>query len=673
NPPPAPTPDPPGPTAPAPPEPTGAPIAHETYVNPAQLTGLPFGDRSHWAQPWRAYSDTQPATMLQDAVGINFDVSPSQADSTARLLAANGFRRARVEVQWDTMSYDDPSTFATSSALSTKLQALHKYGIRPLILLNANQTDPTPFKAFSARITQSAAAGATKVQLDAATAAQVVPGHSGLNSLSGYPTAARYIFTSVNSSNVATLSQPLPSALAAGSYGATTLRFAPFGQPNLADGSPNPRFNDTLGGWDQFVGAVTHLAHNIIGSDAFDVEVWNETGFGSDFLYINRYYSPAPVESGDTFNAILTSTVNYIRDPANGVSGVGVGDGFANERPWDSGANTPAGLTAIDRHPYRNFRAFPSQAVYNNLKPMNALGSYDGYQDSSGNYHDNFVPTYDSYLPEYFLTGIQTETMIRDISPITTYVGSVAHGRFTHQPGAAPPGLWITEYNLDPAGDISGDADVAHMRAKMALRALTAYVNKGVSALDFYAAHDPNYALVDSSFYSALSSGYPGDTAGGTIIDTIRRLAASLNGATTISSPRSLTLSDIGDFNGHKQFSGDGTAAHPALYNRDVVAFFPFQVNTHRFVIPTYVMTRSLATVYKPSAPASDPTRFDMPPEWYRLTIDGVDGSAANVSATDPLTGDSVGVDAVARTSSSITVDIPLTDSPRLLTIDDGS
>src|SRR4051794_23888503 len=63
-------------------------------VDAAQLT--PFGTRSHWLQPWRAYLDTRPAAQLRDAAGINFNVDPAEADSAARLLAASGFRRARV-------------------------------------------------------------------------------------------------------------------------------------------------------------------------------------------------------------------------------------------------------------------------------------------------------------------------------------------------------------------------------------------------------------------------------------------------------------------------------------------------------------------------------------------------------------------------------------------------
>src|SRR5438445_548536 len=69
-------------------------------IDPFQQTALPFGQRSHWLQPWRAYFTTVPATTLRRAIGINFNVTPGQADATARLLADSGFRRARIEIGW---------------------------------------------------------------------------------------------------------------------------------------------------------------------------------------------------------------------------------------------------------------------------------------------------------------------------------------------------------------------------------------------------------------------------------------------------------------------------------------------------------------------------------------------------------------------------------------------
>ncbi len=48
------------------------------------------------------------------------------------------------------------------------------------------------------------------------------------------------------------------------------------------------------------------------------------------------------------------------------------------------------------------------------------------------------------------MTAIQTEFMERDISPITTMISGVPHGRYTKPPGAStPPQVWITETNFD--------------------------------------------------------------------------------------------------------------------------------------------------------------------------------------------------------------------------------
>jgi hypothetical protein len=61
-----------------------------------------------------------------------------------------------------------------------------------------------------------------------------------------------------------------------------------------------------------------------------------------------------------------------------------------------------------------------------------------------------------------------------------------------------------------------------------------------------------------------------------------------------------------------------------------------------------------------------------MPPETFRLTIGGVDGRGADVSATDPLTGANVALNVVGRSPETVVVDMPVTDSPRLLAIQEG-
>jgi hypothetical protein len=617
-------------------------------IDPRQQTSIAFGQRSHWLQPWRAYLDTVPATRLLDAVGIDFDVPPAQAPATAKLLVRAGFRRARIEVGWGWFSYSHPDRLKHPAALRTELLALRRANIRPLILLNANDLGPCPSRSFQATLEEPAARGALSVHVDAATAAAIVPGRSGLTLPAGSK-AAGILFTSVHD-GIATLSRPLPKPLPAGGQPAVTLLYEPFAKPLLADGKANPRFERTLAGWLAYVQSVAELARKTLGSTRFDLEIWNELSFDSDFLDLDSYYShPVDEGTGDTTNAILRRTVAWLRRPGSAFTSVGIGDGFASQRPWDSGATSPVGLTAIDKHPYASPKVFPHDAVFGHVRAVDALGRVSA-RLAEGRWVDRFVPRYTAFLPEYALTAIQTESLVRDLSPFTTTIYGDPHGRYTHPPGGRPPQVWVTEWNLDP-GDALGDTDTGtltpyerHLQAKAALRALAAYVNKGVGAFFYYAALDPRLGLID-----------PGAPGGGETIRAVARLVDGFAGAERLRRVQPLKLLRIGDFANRVQFAGDGTPAHPPLYDRDVLAFLPFQVTPDRYVIAVYVMTRDIAR--------------RSPPEKFRLVIGGLRRCDLPVSMSDPLLG---GRDPVRRVSCSrhaLTVDVPLTDSPRLLRI----
>jgi hypothetical protein len=616
----------------------GSSASSPPFFEPSQQTDLDFGLRSHWLQPWRGYVDTPPATRVRDGLGINFNAAPAQADTVAALLAAAGFRRVRYEIPWCWVSYDNPAHLTNEAALDAALGAFAAHGLRPLILLNAHEGCPGPLRHLQVRLAASAAAGTRTLRLDPASAQQVVPGLTGLDSTTQYKAAA-ILFTALSGTTV-TLSKPLDRSIAAGaSVAASTLEYRPFGQVGTT------AFERTMAGWLEYVGLVTRKVKSVLGSDAFDVEVWNELSFGSGFLNVNSYYSP-PAEALSqtaTQKALLQRTVDYLRDPANGVAGVGIGDGFTNEQPFDSGATVPAGVTALDKHPYAGPITFPGSARFNGVRPLDALGNVDGWQDPQGRWHDNFIPGYVAYFPEYFLTAIQTETAIRDLSPITTSVYGTPHGRSTHPAGGSPPTLWVTEAGLDPARVPA--AVLPRFQAKETLRYAIAWLNKGASAVYFYAAFSPGWGIVDLAA--------PG---GGSALTALGRLSKTFaNGAAAISQPRSLSLASVSDDHNHAQFAGDGTAAHPPLYDRDVLGFFPFQVSNSRVAVGLYVMTRDLL--------------YDLPPEHFRLTITGTGGLGTAVSMTDPLTGGTVPVTVLSRGTGQIVVDVALTDSPRVLVL----
>ena len=660
-------------------------------ISTAELTDMPWGYRSYWLQPWRSQLVTRSALSFEDALGMNFKInSVSEAQATARLLAEAGIRRARVEFGWNGMEFADPARVAPqwSAWLTPQIAALRDSGIRPLILLDSGSGYPTPMKQFDLRLRAQAPAGTRTVMLSRASAAQVVPGRTGLDQ-SGV--AAGVLITGVDRRGMASLSRPLPTRLRAGTVAAATLRFAPFAPPRLADGAPNPRFEHTLAGWLAYVKATVELVKRLYGSDDFDVEVWNEVGSASEFLSERNYYSPVPDPgaTGDPLNAILAATVRVLANPANGLADVKVGDGFSDGTPFPSGATVPPGTAALDKHPYPPpLNVHPGWVPEPSIRPVDALGQPETAGLAGA--MDQFTPTYRVFMPEYYLEGIQTETLMRDLSDVETFVGPTPHGARTHPPGGQRPAVWITEDNMDATEARSNGLpapDLAEFKAKAALRIYAAYGSEGVQAIDLFGAGKDSGSccqLISNAFFQAADRGVQfgtGAQAGsrsaqlalaGLPMEAIGRLTATFAGAQPIARPRQLTLDSIAQRGDARQFAGNGTPAFPALYNRDVLAFFPFQVSQNKFVAAVYVMTSDLTHRYS-ATPAPQYTHYDLPAEQFRLTVGNVNAPGARVSLTDPLTGQDQPVTIVSRRASQITVQLPVTDSPRMLTITDGA
>jgi hypothetical protein len=749
------------------------------------LTDVPFGSTSFWVQPWRAYFDTWPASRLLESVGINFNVSAAQAEATAQLLQDSGFRLARIGIGWTALSYSDPTTFLADrlAAITARLTALRRHRLRPLIVLDAYSAAPTPEKSVNLETISPAPAGAETVQLTPASASQVIPGKTGFNDLA-FKGTPDILITSVAGGGVATLSRPLLKPLAAGRHGATTLLYAPFGPPKLPNGEPNPEFQATLAGWLNYVAAVSKLAAQVVGPGGFDLEIWNELSWGSQFLNSENYYStpppgpaaglssvagtgtPSPTagsspgpepEDGSESNyssqpgqreesdygsqtqsdgedeegpeegieaaageeesaeaqeggfatrtrqaishkhqvgkeirkALLDATVAYVRNAANCISaGVGITNGFASQTPFPSGAAAPAGLTALSKHPYVNARSFPSGYVERADVPKNALGERDAARAS---FTPFFIPTYQSLFPEYTLTGTSTETLIRDIAPFTTRVYHFPHGRNVGPAGGSPVQKWITEYNLgvgkatvvgpdevtpQTAGSATlTAADREHFHAKALLRSLVSMIGKGISREYFFGAAPGAFSLVGERFFSALEEhpgDYPGDQLGGETMSSFHNLLSRFQGPGPAGAPPQLKLVSVAQDGNHAQFAGDASSAHPPLYDRNMLALLPFQSSPTHFVIPFYVMTLDMLTLYDPGAPSSDLARFDLPNETFTVTLANLPESARppTVGAYDPLHDASTSARLVSREGSTAVFELSASDYPRLLTLD---
>jgi hypothetical protein len=742
------------------------------------LTYMPFGTRSFWLQPWRAYLDTWPASRLLESVGINFNVSPQQAEATAQLLHDSGFKLARMPINWAALSYENPTTFLPDhlANITARLTALHRHGLRPLITLDAYAGAPTPEKRVTLETTVEAPAGATTVQLSLTSALQVVPRKTGFNEL-GFGGSPDMLISSVSPTGVATLSRPLGKPLAAGPHPGTSILYAPFAAPTLSTGLPNPEFLATMGGWLNYVAMVCREAASVVGPEGFDLEIWNELTFESQFLNAENYYSTSPASgvasaltatgspteakgerergaepnpgrgednemnyssdpgpaseaaygaaggqpaeegsegeasgggepeggarvrgyattekrqvSQEIRKALLNTTVEFVRNPLNGISpAVGITNGFASETPFPSGADAPLGLTALSKHPYVGVRQFPSDYKVEAVTPLNALGLRDTLK---GSFAPLFIPSYQALLPEYTLTGLSTETLVRDLGPLTTYVYDFPHGRYVGPVGGGPVQKWITEYNLSPwrATVVGPDgvtpqtgssatlsaADKQHFHAKVLLRSLVAMVNKGMTREYFFAAAPGAFSLIDPSFFTALEAQpgtYPGDQLGGETMDGFRNLLTHVQGPGPSGAAQQLTLLSIAQNGNHAQFSGDGTTAHPSLYDRDVLAVLPFQSSPKHFVVPVYVMTSDMLTLYEPSASPTNINRFDLPDETFRITLGNLPETAGPpaVSAYDPLRNQATPAHLVSRVGTTAVFELAATDYPRLLSID---
>jgi hypothetical protein len=82
-------------------------------------------------------------------------------------------------------------------------------------------------------------------------------------------------------------------------------------------------------------------------------------------------------------------------------------------------------------------------------------------------------------------------------------------------------------------------------------------------------------------------------------------------------------------------------------------------------------MTRNVTTLYRPAAPARDVTRYDLPNEMFRITLANLPRTVRppSVSVYDPLRNTTARARIVALMGGRETIELAVTDYPRLLTL----
>ncbi len=632
-----------------------------SYSNSAHFTSLPFGSHSHLLQPWRAYLETIPATTFLNGIGIHWNVKGSaNPELVAQMLAKHGITRTRIEIGWNNIEFNDETKLIQDKAatLRAQLLAFKKYKIRPLILLNAHHGYPGPTKFFERTLAADARAGDTTVQLSDTSELKI--GYSGFS----FPDdkAAGRLITKI-AGNTITLSKPLPKDIKAGTrLPMATLKYRPFSPPDTED------YKTTIAGWQRYLGTVAKFATDILGTaqssdKGFDMEIWNELTFGSDFLSINNYYEQKPFkyDQDSIWENLVKETAAYVEAHPNDFQGVLFSNGFANTIPWPASSKNPPRITAISKHPYRNRNSYPQDEQ--KTTRINALFQ----EDKSG-----FVPKYSALFPEYFATALQTETMVRDMGPITSEFGGTKRGRYAREIKGkviANP-VWVTEVNISP---VENDPNITteralQLKAKTTARYFCFFLNKGVTQLYLYSAagEDKALGIVKQSFlkYAEQSNAvYPANDTSYTspALAVTDRIVAKISQQVdpNLTNTRKVEVVSVSDTHNHYQFVGNGTPAHPNLYNRDVFAFLPYQVNSKRFIIPYYVMTRDVTK--------------DLLPEEFTVQIKGIKGKGASVTAYDPINDKDVPVTVKDKEAGILLVNLTATDYPYLLIIQEAS
>lgn len=611
------------------------------YTDPAQLD-VDWPHHSHLKQPHRGWTQTRRGVDFLAGVGVNY-TAPAEADDLAtRLLSETGIRAVRIEVGWASVKWDESGLVdARQDRLVRLLKLCKRHHLRPTILLNANSGVPNPERHFDRTLAADAGKGDRTVRLTDTT--EIVPGRTGLSNLTEY-WAAEAIITAIDAdTGEATLSKPLPKALAAGEkIRLTTLKHPPL-YPVGSD-----EFNETAKGWERYVKLVCD-AVEAAGVDDFDIEVWNELTFGSRYLDVNNYYRPKVAKfdadvlhKGGQAWELGRRTVAVVDRLAPGTHVIW---GFSNTTFFHTPiAELPPGIDGQSYHPYHTGTvSLPREEV----RPEKPRENIDG-----------FVPTMKVRLPEGIAaTFIQTESVLRLLQP---------DARRRHPPGVAPGEFlhYMTEHGVRPP-EVGIDAPAAAWayKAKADLRLYTFWLGKGVDVLHLFNDHDreaTGFGILPVDL-TKLDKDIAWEEAATPPMRAIRRLTEAFADSQPVERVTQVTVEAVALGPERHVFEGDASRGVRPLMEREVLFVQPFQTAEDRFIIAAYLMTRD-ATV-------------EIEPRMFELTLGNLPGPVATLQATDPLTGEPVTVERITSPEApagTLTLRLPLTDSPRLVTLQIG-
>ncbi len=282
---------------------------------------------------------------------------------------------------------------------------------------------------------------------------------------------AELIFTEFDqTTRTVKLSKPLPVDITPGtSVQVQTLKYLPLYPADTL------QFEETSKGWLKYVQLVLNLMwqNNLTN---YEMEIWNELTFGSEYLSINNYYDPPvhtrkvdPLSAGGENWELAKRTVDFIKQNGPGVKSIW---GFSNTTFFHTPIERlPRGIDGQSYHPYGAER----QSIPLDFPPKER---YEWFIEK-------FIPQSLTWcMPEGWAhLGLKTEALMKLLNPESR--------KAALPPGSASFAHYMTEHGFIPteAGITDKNAAQAY-KAKSLIRSALFWLGKGISKMYIYAAYE---------------------------------------------------------------------------------------------------------------------------------------------------------------------------------------
>ncbi len=210
----------------------------------------------------------------------------------------------------------------------------------------------------------------------------------------------------------------------------------------------------------------------------------------------------------------------------------------------------------------------------------------------------------------------------------------------------------MTEHGvLPPECGVNDEVGAWQLKTFCATRSFCLWLNKGVDVLHYFVAYEDkatSFGLLPVNL-KTLPVDAKFETVATPPMRVLQNLTRAFAGSVPLAKtdPLGIEVTALGPQT--KVFEGDAT--HPPLWNREVLAALPFQVNPQKHLVAVYVMTRDMTNRLSPAQ--------------FRLKLTGVKGT--QVTYYDPLENRNLPVQATATADNGVEVTLSVSDYPRLL------